>query len=48
MGWKFGHPYNRDKKIHPDLVPYGELEKTEQEKDAVFIVLCEIARNWIH
>lgn len=47
MGWKYGEKYNREKKIHPDLVPYAELEQREQDKDAVFVALCEIARQWI-
>jgi antitoxin (DNA-binding transcriptional repressor) of toxin-antitoxin stability system len=27
--------------------PYADLEQREQDKDAVFIALCEIARQWI-
>ena len=48
MGWVFGGTYDRENKIHPDLVPYAELGKLEQDKDAVFVVLCEIARQWIY
>lgn len=48
MGWKHGDEYNREKKTHPDLVPYDELEQREQDKDSVFIELCEIARQWIY
>ena len=48
MGWKFGEKYNREKKVHPDLVPYSQLEKLEQDKDSVFVALCEIARQWIN
>ncbi len=48
MGWVYGKEYNREKKIHPDLVPYSELGKLEQDKDAVFVALCEIARQWIY
>lgn len=47
MGWKYGKKYSRKNKIHPDLVPYAELEQREQDKDAVFVALCEIARQWI-
>lgn len=47
MGWKYGEKYSKENKIHPDLVPYAELEEREQNKDAVFVVLCEIARQWI-
>lgn len=48
MGWIYGEKYDRDKKIHPDLVPYAELGQLERDKDAVFVELCEIARQWIY
>ena len=48
MGWVFGKEYDKDKKIHPDLVPYAELGQLERDKDAVFVALCEIARQWIY
>ena len=48
MGWVYGEKYSKDLKIHPDLVPYDQLGKLEQDKDAVFIALCEIARLWIY
>ena len=48
MGWKYGGTYDRENKIHPDLVPYEKLNKLEQDKDSVFIALCEIARQWIY
>ena len=48
MGWKYGEKYDRENKIHPDLVPYKQLNKLEQDKDAVFVALCEIARQWIY
>lgn len=47
MGWKYGEEYNRENKTHPDLVPYVELEQRERDKDAVFVALCEIVRQWI-
>jgi len=47
MGWKYGTEYNRVKKTHPDLVSYADLSKLERDKDAVFVALCEIARQWI-
>jgi len=40
--------YDREKKIHPDLVPYADLRQLERDKDAVFVALCEIARQWIY
>ena len=48
MGWKHGDKYDREAKIHPDLVPYMELGQLERDKDAVFVALCEIARQWIY
>ena len=47
MGWVYGATYDRENRIHPDLVPYAALGKLEQDKDAVFIALCEIAREFI-
>ena len=48
MGWVYGEKYNRENKIHPDLVPYDQLVQLERDKDAVFVALCEIARQWIY
>jgi len=48
MGWVYGDKYDREKKTHPDLVPYAELGQLERDKDAVFVALCEIARQWIY
>ncbi|HUS83672.1 MAG TPA: RyR domain-containing protein [Anaerolineales bacterium] len=48
MGWVYGEDYNREKRIHPDLVPYSQLGQLEQDKDAVFVALCEIARNFVY
>ena len=47
MGWVYGDTYDREKKTHPDLVPYADLGQLERDKDAVFLALCEIARQWI-
>ncbi len=48
MGWVYGEKYDRPQRIHPDLVPYSQLGKLEQDKDSVFVALCEIAREWIY
>ena len=48
MGWKYGDTYSREEKTHPDLVPYSDLGQIERDKDAVFVALCEIARQWIY
>ena len=48
MGWEYGPEYSRADKTHPDLVPYSDLGQLERDKDAVFVALCEIARQWIY
>jgi hypothetical protein len=48
MGWVYGEEYSREAKTHPDLVPYNDLGQLERDKDAVFVALCEIARQWIY
>ena len=48
MGWVYGDVYDRENKVHPDLVPYADLGQLERDKDAVFVALCEIARQWIY
>ncbi len=47
MGWVYGGKYDREKKIHPDMVAYDQLGQLEKEKDDVFVALCEIARLWV-
>ena len=48
MGWKYGETYDREKKIHPDMVPYDQVGQLERDKDAVFVALCGIARVFIY
>lgn len=48
MGWVYGETYSRVAKIHPDMVPYADLGQLEKDKDAVFVALCEIAREYIY
>ena len=48
MGWVYSEVYDREKRSHPDLVPYAQLGKLERDKDAVFVALCEIARQWVY
>lgn len=47
MGWKYGPVRDTEKKTHPDMVPFADLEQREQDKDAVFLALVAIARDWI-
>jgi hypothetical protein len=48
LGWVYGPVRDREKRIHPDMVPYAELGQLERDKDAVFVALCEIARQWVY
>jgi hypothetical protein len=48
MGWVYGEVRDTEKKTHPDMVPYGMLGKLEQDKDSVFVALCNIARQWVY
>jgi hypothetical protein len=47
MGWTYGPERDPVAKKHPDMVPFGALGWRERIKDAVFVALCEIARQWI-
>jgi hypothetical protein len=47
LGWKYGPVRDVEAQTHPDMVPFSELEQREQDKDAVFLALVEIARDWI-
>lgn len=47
-GWVYGEVRDTTIRTHPDLVPYAELGQLERDKDAVFVALCEIARQWIY
>jgi hypothetical protein len=47
MGWTYGPERDPEAKTHPDMAPFDELGFREQIKDAVFVALCEIARQWI-
>lgn len=48
MGWTYGPERDTEAKTHPDMVPYDQLGQLEQDKDAVFVALCEIARQWVY
>lgn len=47
MGWTYGPARDIEAKTHPDMVPFVDLEPRERDKDAVFVALCDIARQWI-
>ena len=46
-GWVYGEVRDVEKRTHPDMVPYADLGQLEQDKDSVFVHLCEIALHWI-
>lgn len=48
MGWVYGKSYDREVQTHPDMVPYSQLGQLEQDKDAIFILLCDIARQFFY
>ena len=48
MGWVYGEVRDPVAKTHPDMVPYDQLGQLERDKDAVFVALCEIARQWVY
>ena len=47
MGWSYGEVYDPERKIHPDLVAYDELDPKEKVKDEVFVRLVSIAKDCI-
>lgn len=48
MGWTYGLKRDVEAKTHPDMVGYWDLGQLERDKDAVFVALCEIARQWVY
>jgi hypothetical protein len=48
LGWVYGPVRDVEKKTHPDMVPFNELGYEEQIKDAVFLGLVAMARDYIH
>lgn len=47
-GWCYGPERDREARTHPDVVPYAKLGQLERDKDDVFVMLCEIARQFIY
>lgn len=47
MGWAYGPIRDPIAKTHPDMVPFDKLPILEQEKDAVFLAVCQLARDSI-
>lgn len=47
LGWTYGPERSLEAMTHPDMVPFDQLGYEERIKDAVWIALNEIARQWI-
>lgn len=47
MGWKYGKIYDPVNRVHPDLVPYKELDPKEKAKDKVFLELVKLSKKFI-
>lgn len=47
MGWRYGTRRDPEAKTHPDMLPFDRLDPRERDKDAVFVALCELARQWV-
>jgi len=47
MGWKYGEVRDTTAKTHPDMVPFNELPKDEQDKDEIFLALVEFAFKYL-
>ena len=43
-GWVYGEEKNAEKKTHPCLVPFEELPKFQQKKDALFCAIVDALR----
>jgi len=37
QGWKFGPVLDRERKVHPNLIPYDELPVNQKIKDHLFV-----------
>ena len=44
-GWKYGPAKDPEKKEHPCMVPYKELPKEQQAKDALFIAVVHAMKE---
>ena len=42
-GWVYGETKDPEKKTHPCIVPYGDLPKEQQAKDALFHAIVRAA-----
>jgi hypothetical protein len=47
MGWVYGPQRDPVAKTHPDMVAFDALPEAERQKDAVFLMFCELAKRFI-
>jgi len=47
MGWKYGKVRDIIAKTHPDMVPFSELTKDQQDKDEIFLALVSFAFKYL-
>jgi len=48
MGWRYGKVRDPEKKTHPDMVPFEDLPKDEQDKDAIFLAFVFLAKKLLN
>lgn len=41
QGWTYGFPLDREKKIHPNLIPYDDLSIGQKLKDDLFLTIVQ-------
>lgn len=44
-GWTYGYPLDREKKIHPNLIPYEQLDIGQKLKDDLFMTIVRSYRS---
>lgn len=45
-GWKYGTTLDREKKVHPNLMPYERLPIAQQLKDRLFIAIVTVLSGY--
>lgn len=44
-GWVYGEELDREKKTHPNMVPYSELPFSQRVKDHVFLAIVNVCKS---
>lgn len=45
-GWVYGEVKDSDKKVHPCMVPYGQLPLEQRVKDYLFVAVVDTLRHF--